>query len=71
MGIRVNRQHLKCEMARRGWTRTKLAHVSGLSASTVNAAMTGRPIHPGSLHQIAQALDKSSALESTDQLIDE
>jgi transcriptional regulator with XRE-family HTH domain len=71
MGIRVNQPRLKCEMARRGWTRKKLARAAGLSASTVNAAMNGTPIHPTSLHQIAIALDKAAPVEGIDPLIDD
>lgn len=64
MGVRVNKRRLTCEMARRGWTRKKLARAVGVRTSTVNAALCGRRIHPTSLHQIAIAVDKTAPVQA-------
>lgn len=70
MSGHVNSERLQFEMARRGWTRRKLARAAGVSASTVNAALCRRGVHPRSLHQMALALEKTTAIDNIDPLID-
>jgi len=70
MSVRVNIDNLAYEIARRGWTRGKLARTAGLSPSTVNAAFNGRPIHARSLYKIGSALESQSPSEPVGSLID-
>jgi transcriptional regulator with XRE-family HTH domain len=66
MGIVINSELLRREVARRGWTGNKLARSAGVSASTVSAALGGRRITPVSLKQIITALEKAPPIEGLD-----
>lgn len=57
------------ELARRGWNLTDLATASGVSTATITAARAGRPVSPGSLRRIAQALAAAPPIDGVDELL--
>ncbi len=69
MGIVVQSDRLRLEMARRGWTASILAREAGISPPTVSAAMAGKPIAAQSLGLIAAAFGRVPALPTIDALI--
>lgn len=69
MNIVVHPGRLRLEMARRGWDGSTLAREAGVSAPTVGAALSGRPITPQSLTRIAQALARVPVVDVIDSLL--
>ena len=69
MGISVNPQRLRLELARRGWSAADLARQSGISAPTISAALAGRAIAARSLAMIAECLDRSPPIGAIDTLM--
>jgi lambda repressor-like predicted transcriptional regulator len=70
MGITVNPERLRHEMARRGWTASRLARESGISPPTVSAALAGRAIAPHTLSAVASALARTPAVAGIDELME-
>jgi transcriptional regulator with XRE-family HTH domain len=69
MGVAVNPDRLRLELARRGWSNTDLARAARLSHATVSAAAAGRPVSPTSLRLIAAALATAPTLAGVDALL--
>ncbi len=69
MSVVVHPGRLRQEMARRGWAATDLARESRLSAATISAALSGRPIAAKSLALIAKTLLRVPAMDVIDSLI--
>ncbi len=69
MGIAINAESLRREMARRCWSSGDLARAARLSHATVSAACSGRPVSPTSVRLIAHALAESPALAEVDSLL--
>ncbi|HZT96844.1 MAG TPA: helix-turn-helix transcriptional regulator [Chloroflexota bacterium] len=64
MGVPLNSERLKLELARRGWSQADLASAAGLSRPTVTAAMSGKPVAPRSLRRIAIALAQQHTIDT-------
>jgi len=69
MGVVINRERLKLELARRGWNGAELAQAAGLSRPTISAIMMGRPVTSRSVTLIAKALTKASVVDGVDVLL--
>lgn len=69
MGVVIQVDQLRRELARRGWSYRDLALASRLSAPTITAAMSGRPIAPRTVRLIAAALVKAPPVEGVDILL--
>lgn len=69
VGIRVDPERLRLELARRGWTASRLATKAGVSSPTVSAALAGRAIAAQSLGLIARALSSTPPIREIDHLI--
>jgi hypothetical protein len=69
MSVIVHPGRLRQEMARRGWAGKDLARESRLSAATVSAALSGRPIAARSVTLIAEALARVPVLATIDSLL--
>lgn len=69
MSLVISGKRLDREIARRGWTCSDLARAAGLSAATVSAARTGRPISPRTVGAIARALAGAPPIEEVDSLL--
>ena len=68
-GVRLNVDRLRREMAYRGLSGADLARLAGVSATTVSAAMLGRPVAPGTLRRIAIALSRVPLLPGGEHLL--
>jgi len=69
MGVVINRERLKLELARRGWNGTELAQAAGVSRPTISAIMTGRPVRSRTVTQIVKALTAAPVIEGVDELL--
>lgn len=69
MGIVVDHQRLRWEIARRGWSAADLVRASGVSGPTISAALAGRPVAARSLGKIAEALGRAPALPVVEALL--
>ncbi|MGH7744682.1 MAG: helix-turn-helix domain-containing protein, partial [Candidatus Dormibacteria bacterium] len=69
VGVSISSPRLRLELARRGWTHCDLARSAGISAPTVSAAIAGRPLAPGTVRRIAQALSMAPIVEGIDALL--
>ncbi|MHB1500177.1 MAG: helix-turn-helix domain-containing protein [Candidatus Dormibacteria bacterium] len=56
MSVVLAADRLRFELARRGWGNADLARAARVSAPTVTAALSGRPVAPRTLMRIAVAL---------------
>lgn len=69
MGVGINHELLRRELARRGWTNSDLARAARISHATVSAACAGKPISAVTLRLIADALASSPVLPEIDRLL--
>jgi len=69
MGITLDGDRLRLEMARRGLTAARLAHAARLSEATVCSALAGRPVSVVTLSLIAEALGQLPVIGMVDSLI--
>ena len=58
MGVTIDAQRLRRELARRGLTSVELAAMSHVSAATLSHALSGRAVSPRTLRAIASALQQ-------------
>ena len=58
------------ELARRGWDGTDLARAAGISAATISAARSGRPVANATVCKIAEALLKAPVVPGVDNLLE-
>jgi hypothetical protein len=59
MGIPIDPVRLRRELSRRCWSANNLAREARISAATVSAALSGRPIAPRSLRLIALSFERA------------
>jgi len=69
MGIRINHERLKHELAIRGLSHADLARKAALSNPTITAATHGRSVSPYTVSQIAKVLAKTPPIEGIADLI--
>ena len=69
MGVAVNADQLRLELARRGWCNADLARQARVSNATVSAAVAGRPVSPTTLRLIVAALANTPPLAGVDALL--
>ena len=69
MGIVIQVQQLRRELARRGWNYSDLARAARVSPPTVTAAMAGRPVLPRTVRAIARALAEAPIVGGIDELL--
>lgn len=69
MGVSINPNNLRRELARRGWSHSDLARAARLSHATVSAACAGHAISPTTLRLIAAALASAPTLTGVDALL--
>lgn len=69
MGIVISAPRLQQELVRRGWTRSQLAKSADISPATVTAALGGRPLSPGTVRRIAEALTGETPIQGVDSLL--
>lgn len=68
-GVRLDRERLNLELARRNSDGATLARVAGISAVTLSKARTGKAISAGTLAKIAVALTRLPVLPGVDDLV--
>jgi DNA-binding Xre family transcriptional regulator len=66
MSVAINGEHLRRELARRGWTGSDLAHAARISNATVSAACWGRTVSMTTLRLIIDALTTQPPLPDID-----
>jgi transcriptional regulator with XRE-family HTH domain len=69
VGVPINAEYLRRELARRGWNSNDLARAAKLSHATVSAACTGRMVSPTTLRLIASALSRAAVVTGVDALL--
>jgi transcriptional regulator with XRE-family HTH domain len=69
VGVILRTDTLLHEVARRGWNLSDLAREAGISAATVTAARSGRPVSPESVRRIADALNATPPVAGVDRLL--
>ena len=69
MSITLASDRLRIELARRAWGQAELSRAAGVSAPTVRAALSGRPIAPRTLRRIALALAAAPPLAAVDSIL--
>jgi transcriptional regulator with XRE-family HTH domain len=69
VGIKIDPKRLRLELARRGWTGTRLATEAGVSSPTVSAALAGKAIAAQSLSLMAAALGRTPPVPGIDALL--
>ena len=69
MGVVVDPDRLRQELARRAWSASDLAREAGVSRPTVGAALAGRPVAARSVGLMARALVRVPPLAVIDDLL--
>ncbi len=69
VGIIMNVERLRHEMALRAWSASRLADRCGISRPSVTNALKGRPLKPATLRKIIRAIDSTDALRGADKLL--
>jgi transcriptional regulator with XRE-family HTH domain len=69
VGIALNADRLRLELARRGWSHSDLARAAHVSPATVSAAAAGRRLSPATLRCIVTALSAAPPLAEIDNLL--
>ncbi len=69
MSVVLAADRLRFELARRGWGNADLARAARVSAPTVTAALSGRPVAPRTLMRIAVALADTPPVAGVDDIL--
>ena len=69
VGIVVDVDGLRRELALRTWSASDLAEIAGVSRPSVTNALKARPIKPATLRKIIIALNASAAIDGADRIL--